>query len=161
MGGVSSAPVAAPVPTTSRTSAPAKKKTFEKTYTEKKPLSKRSLIKQQGMTVEDFDEDKSGYRKMRTPKKQKSKEIATIKIEHAVVTTQDIPLKVLSEKLGVSAVEITKRLFKEGIMKGINDSIDYDNAALLAADMGIDLEYKPEKTAEDVLLATAADDDTS
>lgn len=161
MGGVSSAPVAAPVPTTSRTSAPAKKKTFEKTYTEKKPLSKRSLIKQQGMTVEDFDEDKSGYRKMRTPKKQKSKEIATIKIEHAVVTTQDIPLKVLSEKLGVSAVEITKRLFKEGIMKGINDSIDYDNAALLAADMGIDLEYKPEKTAEDVLMATAADEDTA
>ena len=161
MGGVSSAPVAAPVPTTSRSSAPAKKKTFEKTYTEKKPLSKRSLIKQQGMTVEDFDEDKSGYRKMRTPKKQKSKEIATIKIEHAVVTTQDIPLKVLSEKLGVSAVEITKRLFKEGIMKGINDSIDYDNAALLAADMGIDLEYKPEKTAEDVLMATAADEDTA
>ena len=48
-------------------------------------------------------------------------------------------MKVLSEKLGVSAVEITKRLFKEGIMKGINDSIDYDNAALMAADMGIEL----------------------
>lgn len=141
--------------------APPKKKTFEKTYSEKKPLSKRTLVKQQGMTVEDFDEDKSGYRKMRTPKKQKRQEIATIKIEHAVVTTQDIPLKVLSEKLGVSAVEITKRLFKEGIMKGINDSIDYENAALMAADMGIDLEYKPEKTAEDVLMASAtAEDET-
>ncbi len=140
-------------------SAPAKKKTFEKTYTEKKPLSKRTLIKQQGMTVEDFDEDKSGYRKVRSPKKQKRQEIPTIKIEHAVVTTQEIPLKVLSEKLGVSAVEITKRLFKEGIMKGINDSIDYDNAALMAADMGIDLEYKPEKTAEDVLLAKAETED--
>ena len=112
-------------------SAPAKKKTFEKTYVEKKPVSKRALIKQQGMTVEDFDEDKSGYRKVRSPKKQKKQEIPTIKIEHAVVTTQEIPLKVLSEKLGVSAVEITKRLFKEGIMKGINDSIDYDNAALM------------------------------
>ncbi|MBO4939621.1 MAG: translation initiation factor IF-2 N-terminal domain-containing protein, partial [Clostridia bacterium] len=140
---------------------PPKKKTFEKTYSEKKPLSKRTLIKQQGMTVEDFDEDKSGYRKMRTPKKQKQQEIPTIKIEHAVVTTQDIPLKVLSEKLGVSAVEITKRLFKEGIMKGINDSIDYENAALMAADMGIDLEYKPEKTAEDVLMAaTSVEDET-
>ncbi len=159
------APVSAPSATPSRDSktfsAPAKKKTFEKTYSEKKPLSKRSLVKQQGMTVEDFDEDKSGYRKVRSPKKQKSQEIATIKIEHAVVTTQDIPLKVLSEKLGVSAVEITKRLFKEGIMKGINDSIDYDNAALLAADMGIDLEYKPEKTAEDVLMAVTAEEDTS
>ena len=156
------APVAPAMPSREKSfSAPAKKKTFEKTYSEKKPMSKRDLMRQQGMTVEDFDEDKSGYRKMRSPKKQKRQEIPTIKIEHAVVTTQDIPLKVLSEKLGVSAVEITKRLFKEGIMKGINDSIDYDNAALLAADMGIDLEYKPEKTAEDVLMATVSDEDTS
>ena len=139
----------------------AKKKTFERTYTEKKPVSKRTLIKQQGMTVEDFDEDKSGYRKMRLPKKQKRQEIQTVKIEHAVVTAQDIPLKVLSEKLGVSAVEITKRLFKEGIMKGINDSIDYENAALMAADMGIDLEYKPEKTAEDVLQENIVEEDVS
>ena len=161
---VSVAPVSAP-PMPSRDtksfSAAAKKKTFEKTYTEKKALSKRALVKQQGMTVEDFDEDKSGYRKMRSPKKQKHQEIPTIKIERAVVTTQDIPLKVLSEKLGVSAVEITKRLFKAGIMKGINDSIDYENAALLAADMEIDLEYVPEKTAEDVLIAATEQEDAS
>ena len=159
-----SSPIAAPIAAPSREknfSAPAKKKTFEKTYTEKKPMSKRNLIKQQGMTVEDFDEDKSGYRKVRSPKKQKHQEIATIKIEHAVVTTQDIPLKVLSEKLGVSAVEITKRLFKEGIMKGINDSIDYENALMIAMDLGIDLEYKPEKTAEEVLMDTTAVEDES
>ena len=159
-----SAPIAAPIAAPSREknfTAPAKKKTFEKTYTEKKPMSKRNLMKQQGMTVEDFDEDKSGYRKVRSPKKQKSQEIQTIKIEHAVVTTQDIPLKVLSEKLGVSAVEITKRLFKEGIMKGINDSIDYENALMIAMDLGIDLEYKPEKTAEEVLMDTAAVEDES
>ncbi len=160
---VGSAPIAAPImptrDTKNFTSAPKKK--FEKTYTEKRGPNKRDIERQRGMTVEDFDEDKSGYRKMRSPKKQKRQEIPTIKIEHAVVTTQEIPLKVLSEKLGVSAVEITKRLFKEGIMKGINDSIDYDNAALMAADMGIDLEYKPEKTAEEVLMDTTAVEDES
>ncbi|MBO5737396.1 MAG: translation initiation factor IF-2 N-terminal domain-containing protein, partial [Clostridia bacterium] len=158
-----SAPISAPIaPSRDKNfSAPAKKKTFEKTYTEKKPMSKRNLMKQQGMTVEDFDEDKSGYRKVRSPKKQKQQEVQTIKIEHAVVTTQDIPLKVLSEKLGISAVEITKRLFKEGIMKGINDSIDYENALMIAMDLGIDLEYKPEKTAEEVLMDTAAVEDES
>ena len=158
------APIAAPIPAPKENknfSAPAKKKTFEKTYSEKKPLSKRTLARQQGMTIEDFDEDKSGYRKVRSPKKQKSQEIPTVKIEHAVVTTKDIPLKVLSEKLGVSAVEITKRLFKEGIMKGINDSIDYDNALMIAMDMGIDLEYKPEKTAEEVLMDTVVAEDES
>ncbi len=157
-----SAPVAAPItPNRDTKTAPAKKKTFEKTYSEKKPLSKRTLVKQQGMTVEDFDEDKSGYRKVRSPKKQKHQEIATIKIEHAVVTTKDIPIKVLSEKLGVSAVEITKKLFKEGVMKGINDSIDYDNALMIAMDLGIDLEYKPEKTAEEVLMDTVVAEDES
>ena len=159
---VGGAPIAAPVaPSRDTKSAPAKKKTFEKTYTEKKPMSKRSLIKQQGMTVEDFDEDKSGYRKVRSPKKAKHQEIPTVKIEHAVVTTKDIPIKVLSEKLGVSAVEITKRLFKEGIMKGINDSIDYDGALMIAMDLGIDLEYKPEKTAEEVLMDTVVAEDES
>ena len=147
-------PVAAAPVLPKEKSAPPKKKTYDKTYVEKKPVSKRTLVRQQGMTVEDFDENKSGYRKLRTPKKQKKQEIQAAKIDHAVVTTQEIPLKVLSEKLGISAVEISKRLFKEGIMKSINDSIDYDNAALLAADMGIDLEYKPEKTAEDMLRDT-------
>ena len=160
-----SAAVGAPAPTIAHKDSkqPAqKKKTYtEKTYTEKKPLSKRTLQKQQGMTVEDFDEDKTGYRKVRSPKKQKAKEIQTVKIDHAVVTTEDIPLKVLSEKLGVTAVEISKRLFKMGIMKGINDSIDYENAALMAADMEIDLEYKPEKTAEDVLQENVTDEDAS
>ncbi len=156
---------AAPAPSMPHKDAkqpPKAKKTYtEKTYTEKKPMSKRTLQRQQGMTVEDFDEDKTGYRKVRGPKKQKAKEIPTVKIDRAVVTTEEIPLKVLSEKLGVTAVEISKRLFKMGIMKGINDSIDYENAALMAADMEIELEYVPEKTAEEVLQENVTEEDVS
>lgn len=135
-----------------------KKQSFEKTYVERShaPLSKRALQKQQGASIEDFDENKSGYRKLRV-KKDKKNTAQTIKIERAVVTTDDIPLKVLSEKLGVGAAEITKRLFKEGIMKTVNESIDYDTAALIAAGLGIELEYKPEKTAEEVLFEQQAD----
>ncbi|MGN1234875.1 MAG: translation initiation factor IF-2 N-terminal domain-containing protein, partial [Christensenellaceae bacterium] len=128
-----------------------KKKTFERTYVEKKPMSKRSLIRQQGMTVEDFDEDRTGYRKLRPAKKVKSQETQTVKIDHVVITTAEIQIKALSEKLGISAVEITKHLFKEGVMKTVNESIDAENAALIAADFGIELEYIPEKTAEDAL----------
>ena len=57
----------------------------------------------------------------------------------------------MSEKIGITAAEITKRLFKEGIMKTINDSIDFDTAAFIADDLGIELELKLDKTAEDVL----------
>ncbi|MDE6690475.1 MAG: translation initiation factor IF-2, partial [Clostridia bacterium] len=136
-----------------------KKKGFEKTYVERDrhAISKRALIKQQGTTVADFDENKSGYRKLRVKKAKSSQSSQTVKIDHAVVTTNDIPLKVLSEKIGMSAVEITKWLFKEGIMKTVNESIDYDTAALLAASIDIELEYKPEKTAEEILSEKQAD----
>ena len=89
-----------------------KKQNFEKTYVEKDrhAISKRALAKQQGATVADFDEDKSGYRKLRVKKAKSAASSQTIKIDHAVVTTNDIPLKVLSEKIGMSAVEITTRL---------------------------------------------------
>lgn len=128
-----------------------KKKSNERSYEEKKVANKKSLSKGQ-VSVEDFDENKTGYRKLRTKKdKKQSEQAPTIKIEKAIITKEIIPLKELSEKLGISAIEITKKLFKEGIMKTINDSIDYDTAAVIAADMGIELELKMDKTAEEVL----------
>ena len=149
-GGKFAAAQAMPAPAKTFTTPAKKKASYEKPYVEKqRTMNKRALVKQQ-VSVSDFDEDKSGYRKLRV-KKQKQQTVQTIKIDHAVVTTENIPLKVLSEKLGITAVEITKRLFKEGIAKTINDSIDYDTAAYIASDLGIDLEYKPEKTAEEAL----------
>ena len=148
-------PAPAPAP---RREAPKK---FEKTYVEqRRVVNKRDLQRRQGATIGDFDEDKSGYRKARFGKKIARKETQTIKIDHAVVTSKEIPIKVLSEKLGISAVEITKRLFKEGIMKTVNESVDYDNAAFIALELGIDLEYKPEETAEDVLLKIHGEGDS-
>ncbi len=149
MGGLRTPAAPPPPPPTQRRDAPKK---FEKTYVERRPVNKRALIRQQGADVNDFDEDKSGYRKARFGKKNQKKESQTIKIEHAVVTSKEIPIKELSEKLGISAVEITKRLFKEGVMKTVNESIDYDNAAYIALELGIDLEYKPAKTAEETLI---------
>ena len=128
-----------------------KKKVAEKSYEEKHAINKRSLIKN-NVSIEDFDENKTGYRKLRPAKKNKDRsETNVIKIEKAVINTEIIPLKVLSEKIGITAAEITKRLFKEGIFKTINDSIDFDTAAFIADDVGVELELKLDKTAEDVL----------
>lgn len=155
-GAASAAPVQ---PAKTKNFGPDKKKGYEKTYVEKerKTISKRAMQKQQGASIEDFDENKSGYRKLRTKKDKRQVNVQTVKIDHAIVTTDEIPLKILSEKLGISAVEITKRLFKEGIMKTVNESLDYDTAAYIAAGMGIELEYKPEKTAEELLSEQQAD----
>ena len=134
------------------------KKKGDRTYIEKekRPMNKRSLQKQQGASVEDFDDERGVYRKART-KKAVKQVVQAVKIEHAVVTTDNIPIKVLSEKLGVTAVEITKRLFKGGIVTTVNGSIDYETAFMIAADLGIELEYKPEKTAEEKLIEKQAD----
>ncbi len=140
-----------------------KKQNNERQYEEKKVINKRSLIKNQ-VDIDDFDEDKTGYRKVRPAKKLKNQvEKPVIKIEKAVINSEIIPLKVLSEKIGITATEITKRLFKEGIMKTINDSIDFDTAAFIAVDLGIELELKLDKTAEDVLSEgfEGAQDDAS
>ena len=128
-----------------------KKKQTEKNYEEKHVINKRALIRN-NVSIDDFDENKTGYRKFRPVKKAKEQsEVNVIKIEKAVINTEIIPLKTLSEKIGITAAEITKRLFKEGIMKTINDSIDFDTAAFIADDLGIELELKLDKTAEDVL----------
>lgn len=128
-----------------------KKTSGEKSYEEKHTVNKRALIRN-NVDIDDFDENKTGYRKFRPVKKAKDKqESGAIKIEKAVINTEIIPLKVLSEKIGITAAEITKRLFKEGIMKTINDSVDFDTAAFIADDVGVELELKLDKTAEDAL----------
>ncbi len=141
-------------------------KKYGNTYVEKdkdggkKSSTTRKNVKSQGM-VGGYVEDESGFVRIKSKKAKVVKKNQTAKIEHAVVTTEEIPLKTLSEKLGVTAVEITKKLFKEGIMKTVNESVDYDTAAFIAADLGIELEYKPEKTAEEKLSEHLAETEES
>ncbi len=54
----------------------------------------------------------------------------------------------LSEALGVSASDIMKELMKSGIMATINQQLDYETAALMAAEFGIETtEQVPEQLA--------------
>ena len=152
------APAPAFVPKES-TKQQGKKKSEKNNYDDKKAINKKSLIKGQ-VSIDDFDENKSGYRKMRKAKDKRQEEtVSGVKIEKAIINKEIIPVKELSELLGITAVEITKRLFKEGILKTINDSIDYDTAGFIAAELGIELELKLDKTAEDVLSEGFKDDE--
>lgn len=133
------------------------RKKTEKSYEEKRiSNNKKTHIKE--LTVADFDENKTGYRKVRKPKQKKEEQSNFIKIEKAVITKEFTPIKELSEKFGISAVEITKRLFKEGITKTINDSIDFDTAEFIASDLGIEVSLKMEKSAEELMNEGFAED---
>ena len=126
-------------------------------------MNKRALLKK-GYIVDDrisYDEDgeivvrsyKAGSRS------RDGGNSSTIVIENAVITTDPVPIKTLSEKIGKSAAEIVKTLFILGIMKTINDNIDFETAELVASEFGITLEYKPDITLEDALIAQHEVDD--
>ncbi len=56
-----------------------------------------------------------------------------------------LTVKELGELMGVSPVEVIKELMKNGVMASINQSIDFDTAAIVATDMGFEaVEAKPQ-----------------
>lgn len=50
-----------------------------------------------------------------------------------------ISLKEFSEKMGVSHLEVMKKLLENKIMVGINSSLDFDTVTLIATDFGVDV----------------------
>ena len=127
-----------------------KKSSFNQKDEQKKSLSKRDLIKK-GYVYEDGGDDDGDVRYKKQRKSQRDVAQSASKIDHAEVSTDIIPIKVFSEKIGRSAAEIVKKLFDMGKMCTINDSIDFETAELIAIDYDITLTYVPDVTAEDKL----------
>ncbi len=130
-----------------------KKEKKQKTYdTEKKGLNIKAKIR---MGVVDFEDEENEDRIGRVRvKNKKSKPVTApekVNIEHAVITTDNLTVKILSEKIGKPAAEIIKKFIMLGMMLNINSPVDFDTAELVASEFGITLEKKLEKTAEEVL----------
>src|SRR3970040_368670 len=65
-----------------------------------------------------------------------------------------LTVKELGDLLGVQPVEVIKELMKNGVMASINQSIDYETAAIVAHDFG----FEPvEEGVEEAEEATAAE----
>ena len=130
----------------------AKKKQSGSKDDNKKGLSKRDLLKK-GYVYEGGDDEDGQVRHVKVRRGGK-KEVFTpqaIVIEHAVINTDPVAIKVLSEKIGKSSTEIVKKLFDMGKFATINDSIDFETAEFVALEYGITLELKQDTTAEDKL----------
>ncbi|MEG1662666.1 MAG: translation initiation factor IF-2, partial [Clostridia bacterium] len=97
--------------------------------------------------------------KIRTKKNRNINSSGQIVIEHAIITTDPVSIKVLSDKIGKTATEIIKILFSLSIIKTINENIDFETAELVAEELNITLEYKPDVTFEDTLIAKHDFDD--
>jgi translation initiation factor IF-2 len=67
-----------------------------------------------------------------------------------VVIPRVLTVKQLADTLGVSAIEVIKCLMRGGIMASINQVIDFDSAAIVAADLGYEAKEEPEAPRETV-----------
>lgn len=124
----------------------------------KTSLNKRTLLKKGYITDETLINNDE-YTGRKAKKKQTKAKVEAIKITNAVVNSEVFPIKTLAEKIGKTSIEIVKQLFTLGMMKNINDDISFDEAELVASELGVTLEYVPSETYEDKLDQIASDED--
>ena len=128
-------------------------------------MNKRALLKK-GYIVDDskmvLDDEDARVRVFKS-KSKSSGGGQSVTIDHAVITSDPVPIKTLSEKTGIPASELIKTLFMLGIIKTINESVDFATAELVVGEITknrpITLELKPEVTLEETLSAKLVIDD--
>ena len=137
-----------------------KKKSFDPA--DKKAKNKKTMMKEAGPTARGWEDDgQMGNRRKvkRHEAEAQQPKPAPVVIEHAVITTETITVKDLSEKLGKPANEILKKLLMLGIIANINQELDFDTCELIAGEFNITLEQQIAKSFEDVLMDAAEDVD--
>ncbi|NCA92332.1 translation initiation factor IF-2 [bacterium] len=135
---------------------------------DKRKLSKKTKIQkgyEKNMSSYEYDDISGEIMKVRARKsfidkeKKRMAPPVNIVIDHAVMNTETISIKQLSEKIGKTSVDIIKKLFLElQIIKTINDVIDFDTAEIIASMFNITLELQLEQTSEEKLIAFHSED---
>lgn len=110
------------------------------------------------MDEDGFEETTMGSRKL-IKKKKEVQVVVAPQVTHAVLTSREITVKDLSEKIGKPVTEIVKNLMMLGVMATINSTIDFDTCELVASELGVTLELKLDKTFEEKLIDKSNEDD--
>ena len=128
-----------------------KKKVFkDKPADEKKSMNKKALVMRGYVEDESkFDEDRVVRGKKSKKTKEATQTIVAPKIDHAVITTDNLTVKILAEKTGRSVAEIMSKFLMLGMMVNINSNIDFEAAELICSELGVTLEKKLEQTFEE------------
>lgn len=117
-----------------------KKRTFEE-RDDKVDVSVKQQGKKKNQGTKSFQQTKQGQ----TPKKPK-----------VVTLPESMSVSDLAQKLGVAGTELIKQLMKIGIMASLSQTVDYDIAAIVASELGI--ETAPEKDLAEEIFAAVSED---
>lgn len=83
--------------------------------------------------------------------------MAEIENTQMIEIPAEIPVRELAERLSLSPVQLLKALIANGIMASINESIDYETAAIVASDLGFDLRLEGAAERDAEVAAELAD----
>ncbi len=106
---------------------------------------------------------KQGTRAHRKETEQERlKRIAEERSKRTIVVTvgEEITVGELASQLKLTASEVIKKLFAYGIMAGINETIDFDTAEIVATELGAKVEREVVVTIEDRIIDASEDDDS-
>ena len=113
--------------------------------------NKRNIMRKGLLEENSIEERIRSNRKLKNKKKVEQPTVVSAPIDHAVITTETITVKQLSEKTGRSVADILKQLMVLGMMSNVNSSIDFATAELVSSELGVVLEQKLEKSSEEKL----------
>lgn len=121
-------------------------------YDDNREIKNRKSMARRGLMEEDEITARiRSNRKIKTKKEKEEPVVVATAITHAVISTETITVKQLSEKIGKTVAEILKQLMVLGIMSNVNSTIDFTTAELVASELGVVLEQKLEKSYEEQL----------
>ena len=106
---------------------------------------------------------KQGTRQHRKETEQERlKRIAEERSKRTIVVKigEEITVGELAAQLKLTAAEVIKKLFMYGVMAGINETIDFDTAEIVATELGAKVEREVVVTIEDRIIDDSEDDDT-
>lgn len=102
-------------------------------------------------------EEEEGGRYMKGSRRPKPKPTAARK--EKVILAMPCTIRSFSEAAGVTAARVLRSLMTMGTMANINASLNQDQAELIAADLGVELEFKQAETLETSLIGKINDEE--
>ncbi len=108
---------------------------LKKFYTARRPIKKGK-----GYHPKDFRASRTGTAQLQTRPSKKTELTVPKAAKRVIRIIGAISVAELSQRLGVKAGEIIKKLMSRGIMATVNQFVDMDAAGLVAADYGYEVE---------------------
>jgi translation initiation factor IF-2 len=108
----------------------------KKSFRRKEVIEKAELYEKNG-----WDRPSRGRKAAKSAKKAKRTEITVPKaIKRRIKVVDAISVSDLAKKMGIKAGDIIKKLMAQGVMANLNQALDFDTAALVAAEFDYEVE---------------------